>query len=89
MGHLGHGHLLIRGHRRVLDHHALHLIAHSAVLRVAKEIGVGRGRMRVRMRKRKGWLLNVDHTLVVLWRHRVRHHGRVTWLLALRTSGVV
>lgn len=52
---------LIRLHRRVLDHHALHLVAHIALL-VASESEVG------------GWLH--AHDGLVAGR-RVRHHGLV------------
>lgn len=62
---LWHGNLLIRLHWRVLDHHALHLVAHIALL-VASESEVG------------CWL-HAHHSLVVgRW---VWHHGLVHLLL--------
>lgn len=62
---LWHGNLLIRLHRRVLDHHALHLVAHIALL-VASEGEVG------------CWL-HAHYGLVVgRW---VWHHGLVHLLL--------
>lgn len=54
---------LIRLHRRVLDHHALHLVAHIALL-VASEREVG------------CWL-HAHYGLVA--GRRVGHHGLVHW----------